>query len=274
MGCCMGSTKRNSNNTGGSTDPNDDPSDDGTIPYWSSPGGAATSNNASNKTGGPYAGSSKSAQSNFKPINTDGICNAGSIGAVSQQYESNGNAGSIGYDSTGGQSYGLYQLSSSRGSMTTFMQYLQVNDADAYSRLSSSGSVGSSAFNTAWKNEAATNSKFAGEQECYVKQMYYDNSANYIKSRYGVDINKQPLAVQQAVWSTSVQMGQHSSVFDKTFSTLPSDASSSDIINRMYDERGRTTSSGSLVYFSSSSASVQASVANRFSKERNELLNL
>lgn len=272
MGCCMGSSKRNANDTGGSTVSNTDPSDDGTIPYWSSPGGSDPSNNASNKTGGPYAGTSSSVKNNYVPVNTDGICDAGQIGAVSQQYESNGNAGSIGYDSAGGSSYGLYQLSSNRGSVDSYMSYLKVNDPDAYSRLSSSGSVGSSAFNSAWKNEAATNSKFAGEQECFIKQYYYDATANYIKSRYGVDLSSQPLAVQQAVWSTSVQMGQHSSVFDKVFSNLPDNASSDDIINRIYDERGRTTSSGSLAYFSSSSASVQKSVANRFANERAQLL--
>ena len=48
--------------------------------------------------------------------------------------------------------------------------------------------------------------------------------------------------------------------------------SDADIINAIYDERGRTTPSGTLVYFSSSSPAVQKSVANRYKSERQSAL--
>lgn len=272
----MGKSK-NSNSTG--TDDADsavyDGSQDGTIPYWSSPGGAAPGSSASNTTGGPYAGQSSSAKSSYTPVNTDGLCD-GRIGAVSAQYEaSSKGAAAIGYDSTGGTSYGLYQLSSTRGSVDNFMKYLSVNDPSAYTNLNTAaanGGYGGSAFKSAWQNEAANNSKFGGEQTCYIKQAYYDVAASNIKSKYGIDVNSQPLAVQQAVWSTAVQMGPNSNVFTNAYSGLSSSSSAADQINAIYDERGKTTSSGSLSYFSSSSSSVQVSVSNRFKKERTQLL--
>lgn len=267
MGCCMSNNKRNANDTGGTSVSNTDPSDDGTVPYWSSPGLASPSNTASNKTGGPYAGTSSD---KFIPKNTGGKCDS-SLGAMSASHESNGDPGIVAKDNIG-YSYGMYQFNSTRGSVSKFMDYLSVNSPDTYSRLSSAGSIDSSSFMNAWKNEAQTNSDFKDLQGCYIKQLYFDKTVSNMKARYGVDITQYPLPVQQGIWSTAVQFGSNSSIFDKTFSNLPDNASSEDVVNRLTDAKLQTNSDGSLTYFQKSSSAIQRAVAKRFVTERSQML--
>lgn len=271
MGCCMGG-KRNSNNTGGTTVPNTDPSDDGTIPYWSSPGMATPGTKGVNGSGGPYAGQSSSDVGSYVPINTGGKCD-GELGAMSAAHESGNNPGIVNADAAVGTDYGTYQLNSQRGAVSNFMKYLSVNDPDTYSRLSNSGSIDSSGFISAWKNEASTNPNFADLQGCFMKQTYYDKVVKNMKSRYGVDIDSYPLPVKQGIWSTAIQMGAGSSVFDTTFSNLPENASSQDVVNRLTDAKLTTDSNGRLSYFTKVSDSTQQSIITRFQKERNTMLN-
>lgn len=266
----MSGGKRNKNNTGGTNVANSDPSNDGTIPYWSSPGMASPGTKGNNDTGGPYAGMSKNDLDNFVPVNTGGKCD-GELGALSAAHESGNNPGIVNEDAAGGTDYGTYQLNTN-GAVQNFMKYLSVNDPDTYNRLSSSGSTGSSTFNNAWKNEAATNSNFADLQGCFMKQVYYDNVVKNMKARYGVDIDSYPMAVKQGIFGTAVQFGQHSNIFDKTFSNLPNNASPEDVINKLTDTKLERNPDGRLSYFTKVSDSGQASIAKRFQSERNYML--
>lgn len=270
MGCCMSGGKRNSNDTGGTTITNTDPSADGTIPYWSSPGMASPGTKGNNDTGGPYAGMSKSAMDNFVPVNTGGKCD-GELGALSAAHESGNDPGIVNADAAGGTDYGTYQLNTN-GAVQNFMKYLSVNDPTTYNNLLSSGSIGSSGFGAAWKNEAATNSNFADLQGCFMKQCYYDTVVKNMKSRYGVDIDSYPMAVKQGIFGTAVQFGQNSNIFDKTFSNLPDNATPEDVINKLTDTKLSKTPSGGLAYFTKVSSSAQINIAKRFQSERNYML--
>jgi hypothetical protein len=50
------------------------------------------------------------------------------LGNLAGEYESNGDARAIGFDSTGGYSYGEYQIASNTGTMNNYMNYIQTNN--------------------------------------------------------------------------------------------------------------------------------------------------
>jgi hypothetical protein len=63
------------------------------------------------------------------------------LGFLSERFEAS-SAGSlaIGYDSTGGTSYGKYQIASKTGTMKSFLSFLKANGYDvAYKKLIAAG---------------------------------------------------------------------------------------------------------------------------------------
>ena len=59
------------------------------------------------------------------------------IGALSEKYESRGNPAIIGWDSTGGWSYGKYQLAANTGALNEFHAWLEQTHPDLESHYSS-----------------------------------------------------------------------------------------------------------------------------------------
>ena len=96
----------------------------------------------------------------------------------------------------------------------------------------------------------------------------------------GLDVGTRSNAVQDAVWSTAVQHGPTTNAITNAVRNVaaqgvtPEDGVAYDraLIDAIYAERGRRGPDGNLVYFSSSPASTQASVANRFVAERADAL--
>lgn len=289
MGCCKSNNgTSNSETSSGNADGlsvdkapdgtilGDDGSQGGKIPYYATPGGSMTGGNS----GGPYTASDSmhatGANYSAKKMGTVST----ELGGLSSQYESNGDPGAIGKDGTGGYSYGSYQIATKTGTMNNFLEYEKVNNPDAYAKLEAAGgadgaSSGSSEFQSTWKDLASNDSSFASDQKGFIESTHYDVAASNILNNSGLDISKRSLAVQDAVWSTAVQNGPNSAVFTNAFAGKDtSNMSDADIINSLYDERSKTTSSGSLVYFSKSSTSVQNSVKNRFTNERTQALSM
>ena len=283
MGCCLsgGQLTQNFNKIDIKNDEapdgiklGQDGSKGGTIPYYSTPGGGMSTTDTG---AGPYVnnGSEHATGSSYTPEKVTNVSKE--LGGLSANYESNGNPGAIGYDSTGGWSYGKYQIAANPGTMRNFLSYIQVNDTTAYTTLTSAGGnsgalSGSTEFQAAWKNLAANNTKFSDDQKGFIQTTHYDVAVNDIKNRTGMDVNTKPLAVQDVVWSTAVQNGPKSSVFKLAFAGKNANAmSNEDIINAIYDERGRS-SGGHLVYFGKSTPKIQKSVSDRFAKERKQAL--
>lgn len=283
MGCCLsgGELTQNYNKIDITSDEapdgvklGQDGSKGGTIPYYSTPGGGMTTSNTGS---GPYVndGSEHATGTSYTPEKMSSISTE--LGGLSEKYESNGNPGAIGYDSTGGWSYGKYQIAANPGTMKNFLSYLQINDVDSYNTLIAAGGndgalSGSTTFQNAWKTLASNNPKFSTDQKGFIQSTHYDKAVSNIKNITGLDINTKSLAVQDVVWSTAVQNGPNSGVFKNAFSGKNANTMSDiDIVNAIYDERGKT-SGGTLVYFSKSSASIQKSVANRFVNERQDAL--
>lgn len=182
------------------------------------------------------------------------------LGSLSQKYESSGNPGTVARNAgdIGGASYGSYQLTTASGNAQSF--------ASKYGGALKGLKAGTSAFDNAWKIEASRNPKaFASAQHNYIKATHYDPvlKANPWLSKY-------PQAVQDAVWSTSVQHGVSGAknILNKVARVGMSPEA---MITAIYNERGRNNG---MAYFPSSSQSIRSSVVSRFQREKNDALRM
>lgn len=197
------------------------------------------------------------------------------LGALSRRYESKGNSGAVGFDSTGGPSYGLYQLASFKGSVASFIRFLSSTYPDFATALNNAG--GDSAarskspdFVAAWK-KLSTNKEFSVAQHAFIKLNYYDRLAEAIRINPGLDISSRSKALRDVVWSIAVQHGPNTQLIASALHGIAADdlAKLDDrkIINALYEERSRVS-----IYFASSTDQVRTSVLNRFRKERADAL--
>lgn len=196
------------------------------------------------------------------------------LGSVAAKYESNGNPGSISNTpgDYGGKSYGAWQFSSKTGSLDSFISSLNENNKGFYSKLSEAkakdGNRFGENFDGTWTSIAVDNKeKFLKLQQGYVKQNYYDTAAQALKSKYGFDINKKSNALKESLLSTVVQHGVGGTL--SVFSKLNLNNSDGNIINDLYNERQNVD-----LYFRSSSSEVKLSVYNRFTREKQDMMNM
>lgn len=206
---------------------------------------------------------------------SEGIDNGFSgLGSTAAKYESNANPGTISNTpgDYGGKSYGTWQFSSKTGSLDSFINSLNGKDKELYLELSEAkakdGNKFGKNFDVAWTSIALSNKdKFSSLQQEHIKQNYYDIAAKDLMSKYGFDISKKSDALKESLWSTVVQhgVGGTSSVFSK----LNLDNSDGNIINDLYNERQRVN-----VYFRDSSPGVRQSVYNRFTREKQDMMNM
>lgn len=195
------------------------------------------------------------------------------LGTLSQKYESNGNPGAVspGSGDPGGVSYGAYQMTSKGGG--TVSKFLKSSAAAPWSAEFANLVPGSPEFTEKWKSIAARDSeKFLEAQHEYIKQTHYDPFVEKIKG-LGLDVNERSWALQDVVWSTSVQHGPNNIVVANALKGKdPSQMSDEEIIKAIYAERGRKNAEGTMVWFPNCSIDVQKSVANRFTKELGDAL--
>ena len=190
-----------------------------------------------------------------------------SIGALSAKFESNKEGpAAVGYDSTGGTSYGTYQMASKYGVPQKFIGFLSKKHPDWAQTLSSAGKADTGStkgdFPDAWKSIAKQNPKEFGEaQHDFIQQESYDPAVKSI-GKLGYDVNQQPAAIKDVVWSTAVQHGAGgaTSIFKKALELSGGpDAKPEIIIKNVYEIR-RTK-------FGSSTEAVRAGVNKRFDTE-------
>ncbi len=125
------------------------------------------------------------------------------LGQTSAQFET-GNRGpgfiSTGKGDLGGKSYGLYQLSSTQGSLAEY-----VGQSDKYGAEFKGLTPASAAFDAKWKEVAARDPQgFSTDQHTFIKKEFFDVQNEALKGR-GVDLSDRGRAVQDMLWSTSVQ---------------------------------------------------------------------
>lgn len=195
----------------------------------------------------------------------------GAEGDFSARYES-GTEGSaaIGYDKTGGTSYGKWQLSSKQGSLEGFLRYLDAQGGDAAAtaaRLRAAGPADTGgrqgAMPEAWKKEAQANpAEFERWQREYVRGTFYEPAAQSLPGGAAALASASP-AVREMIWSTAVQHGAGGAkdIFQKSWRDGMTDA---DFIRATYADRATR--------FGGSDPEVRASVQRRLQREADDIL--
>lgn len=134
------------------------------------------------------------------------------LGQTSTKYETGGRgvgAISTGKGDHGGVSYGAYQLSSKMGSVQEYLN--QSRYQDDFKALEPA----TPEFNAKWRELAIADPGFAKDQHDFIQSKFYDVQNDRLRAR-GIDLSDRGPAVQDALWSTSVQFrGLTSTIFAK-----------------------------------------------------------
>lgn len=181
----------------------------------------------------------------------------GSIGELSSKYESGGNPGAIGYDSTGGYSYGTYQLAHNNAknfvAQSPYAQYFQ------------GLTFNSPQWQQRWKQIAQQDPEgFGAAQKQYIAKTHLEPQVQKLSSA-GITFNSLPSVIQDVIWSTAVQHGGNTNIIVNALKASQG-ASPQDIIKKIYELRWNGGQN-----FASSTPQVRQSVYNRFFGPQGEM---
>lgn len=180
------------------------------------------------------------------------------IGGLSAKYESGGNPGAIGYDRTGGLSYGTYQLAHSNAQRFV--------EQSPYAAEFKGIPFNSQAFQNKWKEIAKRDpAGFGQSQHDFIEKTHLGPQTEKL-AKLGLDSSQLSPVLNDVIWSTAVQHGPNNNIVVNAINSLPEDATEADLIKKIYDLRW---SGGKN--FASSTASVRNSVKNRFFGKNGEL---
>ena len=139
------------------------------------------------------------------------------LGSLSMKYETGKNptqygeaAGvvSSGLNDKGGISYGAYQLASSKVAGEQVQKFLKYEGAPWASEFDGLDPKQTGAFGQQWRAIAQDSpDQFFTAQHSYIERTHYTPVVRYLTDKTGLDVSMQPAAVQDAVWSASVQHG-------------------------------------------------------------------
>ena len=209
-----------------------------------------------------------------------------SLGKTSEEFESgkrgpgvineyNGKASG----DLGGASYGLYQLASNlppvmpSGKMrksaasSTLVSYIRQS---RFKNKLLGLKPATPEFDAVWKQIAKEYpEEFREDQHEFIKKTHYDVMLSNLK-RCGLDLSGYGPSVQDLIWSTAVHIGPGAtSVFVEPLKGK-SNLSEADIVSLVSEFKRNNVHK----YFKSSDAKLQASLSNRFVKEKDKLLKL
>ncbi len=198
------------------------------------------------------------------------LCPGQEIGVLSAHFESSEKGpGVIGYDHSGGTSYGTYQISSRAGTMKHFIDYLSEQAPDIANKLKAAGPANTGhtfgKMPSVWKKVATDDPvRFSKLQYDFIEKSHYLPAVQQISDRTGLDISKAPRALQEVLWSTAVQHGPNGAakIFTKATKraqTKNNGVKVAQLIGSVYDMRAGQ--------FGSSGPNVRAAVRSRFKEE-------
>lgn len=186
------------------------------------------------------------------------------LGVVAQQFESGkGGSATVGWDSTGGTSYGKYQIASKVGAMTDFIKYLASVNPAAAEKLKAAGppdtgnNSTSTGFPRTWVAMANAGELADYEHEFIIKNSY-SAGLRLILNPTLKTLIQSDRGIQEMFYSCCTQHGPGGgpAIFNSVYQ---SGMSNEALIDAVY--ASRTTK------FTSSTPQVQASVADRFKRE-------
>lgn len=193
----------------------------------------------------------------------------GNLGSISSKYETGGRGVSTistGKDDYGGASYGTYQLSSRSGTLDRYLKQ------SGYEEQFAGMVPGSAEFNAKWKELAATDQNFGVSQHNFIKATHYEPALRRL-AKSGLDMSGRGKAVQEAIFSTSVQYGsaKTAELFKDALGGMDaSKLTDAEIVSALQDRK----LAGVDRDFMSSSSGMRAGVARRIVFEKNDLLKL
>lgn len=207
------------------------------------------------------------------------------LGKLSSQYETGGRGPSTisgGQGDPGGISYGSYQMTSKTrqldGSFVvggTVQKF--VTSPDFPWGIEFAGlTPGTPAFSEKWRSVVAANTaKFKDIEHEFIRKTHFDVQIKTVKSRAGVDLRYHSHAINDVVWSVSVQNGPQSDVIGAAIENIggtPAETRAYDVtlIDAIYAERGKKNSHGQLIRFINSSAQVKHGIEGRYTSERQQ----
>ena len=197
------------------------------------------------------------------------------LGQTSKVFESGkGGAGTVssGKGDFGGASYGTYQLSSAAGTLQKFLS------SSKYGEQFAGLKPGTPEFDAKWKALANSDPSFGDAQHSFIQASHYDPAMSGLKDA-GIDLSQRGAAVQDAIWSSSVQFGAGNAkrgtgaigMFQKALAGRDvATMSDQDIVAAVQDYKIANNDK----LFASSSAAVRAGTAKRAVAEKERLLAL
>lgn len=207
------------------------------------------------------------------------------IGTLSGRFESGSDGiAAIGYDKTGGTSYGKYQIASRTGTMDSFISFLDKNAPELAQELKQAGPANTGSKNgampEAWKTIAAREpEKFETLQHNFIMQQHFEPAMAKLANLTGLDQSKLSNTMQEVLFSTAVQHGPSGAgrilarAFERvgmdnfnTTNTTKAAKAEEMVIKQVY-----TIRSGQ---FQSSTSQVQAAVKSRLQTEMQMALNM
>lgn len=193
----------------------------------------------------------------------------GSLGSLSAHYES-GTRGSsaIGYDKTGGTSYGKYQIASKTGTFNAFLNFLEEQGGEGEriaKRLREAGTSNTGSKRGGvpeeWK-QLVKEGKLTGYEHAFIKKTHYDPVMHNLPEDIREIIESSP-TLKDVVWSTAVQHGALRAT-DIVMKSVTGSKDPGSIVRKIYSDRA--------LRFGSSSPEVQDSVFARFGDEQSHAL--
>ena len=190
----------------------------------------------------------------------------GMPGGLAQKYES-GKEGSsaVGWDSTGGTSYGKYQLSSRRGGVTDFLKMLDQTNPQAAARLRAAGDPDAGKegkFAQEWKSLAASGALGETESQFAQEKIYKPSVAKLSDPELKSMIENSP-ALKEMMKSTAIQHGATGGA-GVVNAAYKKGMSPQELVDSVYKQRA--------TQFGGSTEKERASVQNRFIQEKGDVL--
>ena len=193
------------------------------------------------------------------------------LGTLSGKEESNNNYCAIGYDRSGGRSYGKFQIATKPGTMNEYIQYLNKNEPyKSYGNQLSAVKNNPKAFDNTWKSLCKDND-FNQSQEDYIFESHYNRVKGALNRIPGLNVEQRSPVFKDVVFSAAVQHRDYTpNLFRNAFkgediSTL----SDREVIEKLYNERSKVD-----LYFKRSSKTERMGAFNRMGREKRRALEL